>query len=186
MKTLNKSDLAEDISYELGLLLVDSKKVANNIVSVIKSAIFTKKLVYIPKHLKIGSSVKNARIGRNPKTGEEYPITVRHSVRGGKGHFPNMQNKLTKSDFITELAEIGYTLDVATTLVETFYKFVGKIKDGQNRIEIRELGVFHSEYRSARTVRNPKTGETLEKEEHYTPMFKCAKSLRESMDKHYL
>lgn len=186
MNTLTKANLAEDVEDALGIDKYDAVYATDILVKTVKNAIFTKKLVYIPKHMKIGSSVKSERPGRNPKTGEAHTIKARHSVRGGTGAFSSMEDKLTKLSFIEELTDLGYSAKYATELVKTFYKFVGKIKDGENRIEIRGLGVFSSTYYEETPRRNPKTGETLIKEAHYKPTFKCSDPLRKAMDKEYL
>jgi len=184
--SLTKVDLAQDIEDELGYNTARACEATNTIVDVVKKAIFDKKMVYIPKHMKIVSSIKDERPGRNPKTGEDHTIEVKHSIRAVKGTFSGMDYKLTKHDFIDELVEKGYLNKEATVLVEVFYKFVGKIKDGKARIEIRGFGSFRSEFRKARTVRNPKTGDKIDKEDFYQPMFKCSDSLRKAMDKAYL
>ncbi len=185
MKTLTKDDLVEMLQ-NLGYSTKESKLAAGNLIATLKGAILTKKLVYIPKFMKIGSSVKNERPGRNPKTGEAYTISSRHSVRGGTGSFPHMTDKLTKSNFIDTLRELGYTPDGAAILVNVFYNFISNIREGETRIEIRGLGTFYTAYRKAKTVRNPKTGTAVEKEAHYHPMFKCSPELRKAMDKKYL
>ena len=186
MSALTKVELAEDIQDELGYQLGKAKETADLVINVIKQSIFNKKLIYIPKHMKIGSSIKAERIGRNPKTGKDAVISRRHSIRAITGTFPEMNTKLTKSTFIEELQELDFSFSDATILVEVFYKFIGKIKDGENRIEIRGLGSFRSELLDARTVRNPRTGEKVNKPSYYQPMFKCSTSLRKSMDKQYL
>ena len=92
----------------------------------------------------------------------------------------------TKLEFVDALECIGYSLKFSTALVEMFYAFIGEIRCGQNRVEFRDLGTFRSELRKAITVRNPKTGEKIDKGEYYQPMFKCSDSLRKSMDRAYL
>jgi nucleoid DNA-binding protein len=186
MKTLKKEDLANSISEETGFSLSYSKRQAEVLVNIIKTAIFNKKLVYFPKHMKIGSSIKAERPGRNPKTGKGCTITARHSIRGGTGRFSSMERKLTKINFIEELTKLGYSIKVATALVTIFYTFVGKVRDGSHCIQIRGLGTFRSSYIEGGTKRNPKTGDAVEKEGYYRPVFRCSDALRKSMDKEYL
>ena len=183
---LTKADLALDIEENIGYPTALSKDTADILVTIFKKAIFNKQLIYIPKHMKIGSSIKSERPGRNPKTGKDHMIAARHSIRATTNTF-TMDDKLTKSDFIEELTVSGYLFKEATILVETFYKFIGKIRNGENRIEIRGLGTFRSELRKANdNARNPKTGAVVVKEAYYQPMFKCSDSLRKAMDKEYL
>ena len=50
------------------------------------------------------------------------------------------------------------------------------------RIEIRGFGSFTTKCLSARTARNPKTGETVQVKERYTVRFKPGKGLLEKMN----
>ena len=52
-----------------------------------------------------------------------------------------------------------------------------------NRVEIRGFGTFALNYRSPRTGRNPKTGESLSVPEKWVPHFKAGKPLRERVDR---
>ena len=186
MSTLTKEYLSDSIFLSLELTAGKAKKATEDIISVIKKAIFDKKLVYIPNHMKIGSSIKGERPGRNPKTGKDALVTRRHSIRATRGTFKGMGNKLTKSGFVNSLVDIGYALSDATILVETFYGFVGEVKHSDTRIEIRGLGVFRSVYCKKSIRRNPSTGESVNSKAHYKPVFKCSDSLRKAMDKEYL
>jgi integration host factor subunit beta len=47
-----------------------------------------------------------------------------------------------------------------------------------NRVELRGFGAFTVKNRSARTGRNPRTGESVTVEEKWVPFFKAGKELR--------
>ena len=51
-----------------------------------------------------------------------------------------------------------------------------------NRVELRGFGAFTVKNRSARTGRNPRTGETVPVEEKWVPFFKAGKELRERLN----
>ena len=53
------------------------------------------------------------------------------------------------------------------------------------RIEIRGFGTFSNHYRKPRTVRNPKTGETVQTEGRHAVHFKPGKELRERVNNRY-
>ena len=47
-----------------------------------------------------------------------------------------------------------------------------------NRVELRGFGAFSRKGRSARIGRNPRTGDAVEVEEKFVPVFKTGKELR--------
>ncbi len=55
------------------------------------------------------------------------------------------------------------------------------MRDG-NRVEIRGFGAFSVRHRSARTGRNPRTGESVEVEEKAVPFFRTGKELRDRIN----
>jgi len=56
------------------------------------------------------------------------------------------------------------------------------MRDG-NRVEIRGFGAFSVRHRSARTGRNPRTGEAVDVEEKAVPFFRTGKELRDRINK---
>ena len=52
-----------------------------------------------------------------------------------------------------------------------------------DRIEIRGFGSFALNYRSPRTGRNPKSGNTVQVPGKYVPHFKAGRELRERVDR---
>lgn len=56
------------------------------------------------------------------------------------------------------------------------------MRDG-NRVEIRGFGAFSVRHRSARTGRNPRTGEAVDVDEKAVPFFRTGKELRDRINK---
>ena len=79
-KTWTRNDLIEEVSNNLGLPLSDSSKIIEQI---IEEILFSLEKGLDVKVSSFGTfSVKNkrSRIGRNPKTGVEAPISARNVV----------------------------------------------------------------------------------------------------------
>ena len=51
-----------------------------------------------------------------------------------------------------------------------------------DRVELRGFGAFSVKNRSARTGRNPRTGEKISIEEKFVPFFKTGKEMREKLN----
>ena len=49
-------------------------------------------------------------------------------------------------------------------------------------MELRGFGAFSSKKREARIGRNPRTGESVEVEQKFVPVFKTGKNLRKRMN----
>ncbi len=52
-----------------------------------------------------------------------------------------------------------------------------------NKFEIRGFGTFSSKQRAARMVRNPRTGEKIQRSETAYPCFKSGKMLKDRLNK---
>ena len=75
--TLTKADFAESLFDELGLNKREAKEMVDLFFEEIKSYLEQGKPVKISGFGKFGLRDKTGRPGRNPKTGEEIPITAR-------------------------------------------------------------------------------------------------------------
>ena len=79
-KTFKKKDLAINLSIKTGLSINLSKKIIDNLISIMSENIKSGEF-----HLKnIGSFhviSKNERVGRNPKTKEEFIISPRKTIK---------------------------------------------------------------------------------------------------------
>ncbi len=186
MNTLTKQDLGDYIADALGMSFPAADDAANLVVKIIKSAIFRREQIAIPRVMKITTIVKAARPGRNPKTGEDYVITPRHSIRASKASIGVAGKRFCKSDFVAELRKHTFTTEQANIIADTFYIFIDVITDGEHRVEIRGLGTFSSVTSAERMGRNPKTGETVIVASKIKPTFKVSPALRKAIDAEYL
>ncbi|MCX7099841.1 MAG: integration host factor subunit alpha [Methylococcales bacterium] len=77
---LVKADFAESLFDELGLNKHEAKEMVDCFFEEIKNSLEQGKQVKISGFGKFGLRDKTSRPGRNPKTGEEIPITARRVV----------------------------------------------------------------------------------------------------------
>src|SRR5690625_432694 len=75
--TLTRSDLSAAINREVGLSRSDSSEMVETILERISNALIAGESVKISSFGTFAVRDKGARIGRNPKTGEEVPIEPR-------------------------------------------------------------------------------------------------------------
>jgi integration host factor subunit alpha len=79
-KTWTRNDLMEAISESVGLPLIDSSEIVENIFDFILTELEKGEDVKISSFGTFSVKHKNSRIGRNPKTGIEVPIKARNVV----------------------------------------------------------------------------------------------------------
>jgi DNA-binding protein HU-beta len=86
---------------------------------------------------------------------------------------------LTKADIVDVIASgTGLTKVETEAVVDGFIQTViSSLRDGKN-IEIRGFGSFKVKKRKGRVARNPRTGEQVQVDEHYVPIFKVSKDLK--------
>ena len=78
-KNITKKEIAESLSQKTGLPLSLTKKLVNNLLSIMCEQL--KKKTLIIKNLGSFKLIeKNERVGRNPKTKEEFIINKRKSI----------------------------------------------------------------------------------------------------------
>ena len=76
-KTITRTDLSEAVYKELGLSRVESAELVETVLEIISDRIVAGESVKLSSFGSFLVRSKNERIGRNPKTGEEVPITPR-------------------------------------------------------------------------------------------------------------
>ena len=76
-KTLTRMDLAEAVHAEVGLSRNDSAELVESVLTHISDALVQNETVKISSFGTFSVREKAARVGRNPKTGEEVPISPR-------------------------------------------------------------------------------------------------------------
>ncbi len=79
-KTLTRSDLSEAIYRKVGLSRTESALLVEMVINEICDAIVRGEAVKLSSFATFQIRSKSERIGRNPKTGEEVPITPRRVV----------------------------------------------------------------------------------------------------------
>ena len=80
MATLTKADLAEMLFDELGLNKREAKEIVELFFEEIRSALENNEQVKLSGFGNFDLRDKSTRPGRNPKTGEEIPISARRVV----------------------------------------------------------------------------------------------------------
>ena len=80
MSALTKADLAEMLFDELGLNKREAKEIVEAFFEEIRSALESNEQVKLSGFGNFELRDKNTRPGRNPKTGEEIPISARRVV----------------------------------------------------------------------------------------------------------
>lgn len=76
-KTLTRMDLSEAVFREVGLSRNESAELVESVLSYMSDALVSGQQVKISSFGTFSVREKAARIGRNPKTGEEVPINPR-------------------------------------------------------------------------------------------------------------
>ena len=76
-KTLTRSDLSEAVYREVGLSRTESADLVESILTHLSDALVAGETVKISSFGTFSVREKGARMGRNPKTGEEVPIEPR-------------------------------------------------------------------------------------------------------------
>ncbi|BBL75653.1 integration host factor subunit alpha [Methylomagnum ishizawai] len=77
---LTKADMVEHLSTELGMNKKDAKDLVDQFFEEVKAALAQGRSVKLSGFGNFDLRDKNQRPGRNPKTGEEIPITARRVV----------------------------------------------------------------------------------------------------------
>ena len=80
MAALTKADMAEKLYEELGLNKREAKEIVEMFFEEIRSALESGNQVKLSGFENFDLRDKNQRPGRNPKTGEEIPISARRVV----------------------------------------------------------------------------------------------------------
>ena len=85
-KTLTRMDLAEAVHAEVGLSRNDSAELVESVLTHISDALVQNETVKLSSFGTFSVREKAARVGRNPKTGEEVPISPRRVLTFRPSH----------------------------------------------------------------------------------------------------
>ena len=85
-KTLTRMDLSEAVFREVGLLRNESADLVESVLNHVSDALFRGEEVQLSSFGTFSVRDKNARVGRNPKTGQEAPIPHRRVLTFRPSH----------------------------------------------------------------------------------------------------
>lgn len=85
-KTLTRMDLSEAVFREVGLSRNDSAQLVESVLNHISDSLVSGEQVKISSFGTFSVRQKTARVGRNPKTGEEVPINPRRVLTFRPSH----------------------------------------------------------------------------------------------------
>ena len=85
-KTLTRMDLSEAVFREVGLSRNESAQLVERVLDLMSDALVEGEQVKISSFGTFSVRSKTARIGRNPKTGEEVPISPRRVLTFRPSH----------------------------------------------------------------------------------------------------
>ena len=85
-KTLTRMDLSEAVCREVGLSKIESAQLVEAVLQHMSDALVAGEPVKISSFGTFSVRDKNARVGRNPKTGDEVPIEPRRVLSFRPSH----------------------------------------------------------------------------------------------------
>lgn len=85
-KTLTRMDLSEAVFREVGLSRNESAQLVERVLELMSEALVSGEQVKVSSFGTFSVRSKTARIGRNPKTGEEVPISPRRVLTFRPSH----------------------------------------------------------------------------------------------------
>lgn len=85
-KTLTRMDLSEAVFREVGLSRNESSQLVERVLEMMSDALVDGEQVKISSFGTFSVRSKTARVGRNPKTGEEVPISPRRVLTFRPSH----------------------------------------------------------------------------------------------------
>jgi DNA-binding protein HU-beta len=94
-----------------------------------------------------------------------------------------MSKSLTKAELITELASrAGTEKKAATAIIEALSGLIHDQVAAGGAVTIPEVGKIYCRERAARTVRNPSTGEAIEKDADRAVKMTFAKTIKDKVN----
>ena len=89
-------------------------------------------------------------------------------------------NKTELTDVVADTADLSKA-DASRAVDATIDAIIGALKSG-DQVSITSFGTFIVRERSARSGRNPRTGETIQIEAAKVPSFKASKALKDAVN----
>ncbi|GMI08891.1 hypothetical protein TrVE_jg2093 [Triparma verrucosa] len=112
-------------------------------------------------------------------TAQAFTVTPQRRF-GTQLHAGEKQEAVKKADFVAAVAsKSGLSkTDAESALAAVIDTITTEVSSGK-KISMLGFGTFKSTFRSARTGRNPKTGEPLEIKAQWSPVFSASKTFKE-------
>lgn len=182
LKTETLDSIGVLIRDDLWLGVRKSRQLAGFIFKYYKNQILNKKRIIFGEAGTIEVSKKNERMACEPLTGKPHLIPKRLAITlkksSARNRFPDVKLSC-KEDFRNAIIkEFNLSAFQATRANKLIVNLIENVTCNEYRIEIREFGCFYPAIRKACTVRNPSTGENLEKPETVFTRFKVSPNFR--------
>ena len=88
---------------------------------------------------------------------------------------------MNKAELIDKIAdEVDVSKQTATQMLEVFMESVMSAVSQAEQVSLINFGTWSVKERSARTVRNPRTGELIQVSATKVPVFKAGKALKDA------
>ena len=82
---MNKSELIDEVASKVGVSKSDADAVITGMFQVLEDCMSKGEKVTVPGYLTMERTLRSARKGRNPRTGEEIQIAAAHSCKVSAG-----------------------------------------------------------------------------------------------------
>ncbi|MBP5160963.1 MAG: integration host factor subunit alpha [Alphaproteobacteria bacterium] len=79
-KTRTRADLAKALYRNVGLSLTESNQLVGEVFEIMTQALEKGETVKVSSFASFRPRHKKARVGRNPKSGQTYPISARNAI----------------------------------------------------------------------------------------------------------
>ncbi|MEZ9709716.1 HU family DNA-binding protein [Vibrio breoganii] len=176
LTTVTANDIACRIVEEHDIKISEAKEFVSTIKKTLCELIEAGHSIQLEKLGYLNHYEKEARIGRNPKTGEEHTISARRVVTFKKTAID--KTTAVKKVILRQYVYIATRHPHSDDMLKTFIDVIREVKEHANtRIELRGLGVFYPSRHSSKVRRNPRTGEKAQCEERIYLQFKLSELL---------
>ena len=89
-----------------------------------------------------------------------------------------------KSDLVAAVAEkTGFSKKDSASAIDAVFEAITEALAKKEKVQLIGFGTFETRERSARTGRNPQTGEEIQIKASTAPAFKPGKALKEAVSK---
>jgi len=91
---------------------------------------------------------------------------------------------MTKKEIVRSISEkLNLTQLKTKDVVQNVFDCIAETLVAEERIELRNFGVFEVRKRAARKARNPQTGDEVLVKEKYVVVFKAGKAMEDALQK---